>query len=110
RIEVTSEKKPPRFGKYEILQLLGRGGMAEVYKARIFEGPRTGDVVALKRLTPKLTTDAEAVDLFCGEADLSRMLKHPHVVEVLEAGLVDDVYYLAMEYVDGRDLGLILAR
>ena len=100
----------PVFGKYEILQLLGRGGMAEVYKARVAEGPRTDQLVALKRLTPKLTTDPEAVDLFCGEADVSAMLKHPHIVEVFEAGVVREVYYLAMEYVDGRDLALILAR
>ncbi|MGZ6143737.1 MAG: serine/threonine protein kinase [Myxococcales bacterium] len=101
---------PPRFGKYEILQLLGRGGMAEVYKARAVEGPRAGQLVALKRLTPRLTTDPEAVDLFCGEADVSAMLKHQHIVEVFEAGVVGEVYYLAMEYVDGRDLALILAR
>ena len=101
---------PPRFGKYEILQLLGRGGMAEVYKARAVEGPRAGQLVALKRLTPRLTTDSEAVDLFCGEADVSAMLKHPNIVEVFETGLVGEVYYLAMEYVDGRDLALILAR
>jgi serine/threonine protein kinase len=100
----------PRFGRYEILQLLGRGGMAEVYKARVTEGPRAEEIVALKRLTPKLTNDPEAVDLFCGEADVSVMLKHPHIVEVFEAGVVGDVYYLAMEYVDGRDLALILAR
>jgi eukaryotic-like serine/threonine-protein kinase len=100
----------PRFGRYEILQLLGRGGMAEVYKARVTEGPRAEEIVALKRLTPKLTNDPEAVDLFCGEADVSVMLRHPHIVEVFEAGVVGDVYYLAMEYVDGRDLQLILAR
>ena len=100
----------PRFGRYEILQLLGRGGMAEVYKARVAEGPRANTLVALKRLTPKLTTDPEAVDLFCGEADVSAMLKHPHIVQVFEAGVVGEVYYLAMEYVDGRDLALILAR
>jgi serine/threonine protein kinase len=99
-----------RFGKYEVLQLLGRGGMAEVYKARVVSGPRADQVVALKRLTPKLTTDPEAVDLFCGEADVSAMLKHRHIVEVFEAGVVGEVYYLAMEYVDGRDLALILAR
>jgi serine/threonine-protein kinase len=84
--------------------------MAEVYKARVIEGPRAGQLVAVKRLTPKLTTDPEAVDLFCGEADVSSMLKHPHIVEVFEAGVVGEVYYLTMEYVDGRDLALILAR
>src|SRR3954463_16433681 len=84
--------------------------MAEVYKARAVEGPRANQVVALKRLTPLLTTDAEAVDLFCGEADVSSMLKHGNIVEVFETGVVGEVYYLAMEFVDGRDLALILAR
>ncbi|MBS2021070.1 MAG: serine/threonine protein kinase [Deltaproteobacteria bacterium] len=84
--------------------------MAEVYKARIFEGARMGQTVALKRLTPKLTEDTEAVDLFTGEADISRLLKHPNIVEVLEAGCVGDLYYLVMEYVDGRDLAHVLAK
>ena len=86
-----------RFGKYEVLQLLGRGGMAEVYKARVLTGPRTDQVVALKRLTPKLTTDPEAVDLFCGEADVSGMLQPRPTVEVFEGGVGGEVYSLAME-------------
>src|SRR2546423_803754 len=84
--------------------------MAEVYKARVLEGPRANRVVAVKRLTPRLASDPEAVDLFCGEADVSAMLKHPNIVEVFEAGVVGELYYLAMEYVDGRDLALILGR
>lgn len=105
-----AEKTPPRFGKYEILQLLGRGGMAEVYKARIVEGPRAGQLVALKRLTPRLCEDSEAVDLFTGEADITRLLSHPNIAAVLEAGVVGELYYLAMEYVDGRDLAHVLAK
>ena len=98
------------FGRFEILHILGRGGMAEVYKARFTEGARAGEVVALKRLMPKLVADPEAVDLFTVEADISRMLHHPNIVQVLEAGAVDEIFYLAMEYVDGRDLGQVLAR
>jgi eukaryotic-like serine/threonine-protein kinase len=103
-------KQPIRFGRYQIQQLLGRGGMAEVYKATVIEGPRAGQTAAVKRLTPRLSSDPEAVDLFCGEADVSSMLKHPNIVEVFEAGVVEEVYYLAMEFVDGRDLALILGR
>jgi serine/threonine-protein kinase len=92
------------------MQLLGRGGMAEVYQAKVLEGALAGEVVALKRLAPRLSADPEAVDLFTGEADISRLLKHPNIVQVLEAGVVGELYYLAMEYVDGRDLGMVLAR
>jgi eukaryotic-like serine/threonine-protein kinase len=69
-----------------------------------------GQVIALKRLAPKLAADPEAIDLFTVEADVSRLLKHGNIVEVLEAGVVGEMYYLAMEYVDGRDLGMVLAR
>lgn len=103
---------PPaaRFGPFEVHHLLGRGGMAEVYKARFIEGPHQGKTVALKRLMPRLVADPEALDLFTSEADVSRLLKHPNIIQVLEAGAVEEVYYLAMEYIDGRDLGQILAR
>src|SRR3981189_2919962 len=93
--------------------------MAEVYKARVVEGPRADRVVALKRLTPRLASDPEAVDLFCGEADVSAMLKHTNIVEVFAdgrgvegcgGGVVGEFYCLAMEYVEGRDLPLILGR
>lgn len=103
-------ESPQRFGKYEIYELLGRGGMAEVYRARPLEGPMAGHTVALKRMLPQLTHDLEAVDLFTGEADVSRLLKHPHIVEVFEVGAVGEIYYIAMEFVDGRDLAQVCAR
>ncbi len=109
---MSDEPLPPqaRFGPFEVFQLLGRGGMAEVYRARFVDGPRSGQMVALKRLMPRLVADPEAIDLFTVEADVSRLLKHANIVQVLEAGVVDDVYYLAMEYVDGRDFGQVLSR
>lgn len=99
-----------RFGQYELEGLIGRGGMAEVYRAVQIEGPRAGRHVAIKRLLPKLERDPDYVRLFMGEAELSRRLKHPNIVEVLEAGTVAGEYFMAMEYVDGRDLGAILRR
>lgn len=78
--------------------------------AKALEGPRAGQMVALKRLLPDLAKNAQYVDLFCREADLSRILVHPNIVRVFEAGSVGETYYMAMEFIDGRDLGQILAR
>lgn len=99
-----------RFGNYEILGLLGRGGMAEVYRARVLSGPREGWTVALKRLVPALAQDPAAVEMFANEADLSKWLEHPNIVKVLEVGVIREVYYMVMELVDGRDIGQILRR
>ncbi len=103
--------KPPRlFGNYEILSVLGKGGMAEVYRARVLSGPREGWTVALKRLLPALTRDPASIELFAREADLSKKLDHPNIVKVLDAGVHDGIYFIVMELVDGRDLGQILRR
>lgn len=100
----------PRFGNYEILSLVGKGGMADVFKARAVAGPRMGQTVAIKRLLPSLAGDPRYVDLFLGEADLARLLVHPNIVETFDAGELAGTYYIAMEFIDGRDLGQILAR
>ena len=101
---------PAVLGNFDVRERVGRGGIAEVLRASFREGPRRGGVVALKRLLPKYAANAEYVDLFCSEADLSRMLRHPNVIEVLEAGSVGETYYMALEFIDGRDLGQVLAR
>ena len=98
------------FAHYELEALVGRGGMAEVFRALDLSGPRAGRKVAIKRLLPELGKQPHYVELFVGEADLSRMLHHPNIIEVYEAGTVGEQYYMAMEYIDGRDLGQILKR
>jgi serine/threonine protein kinase len=99
-----------RFGRYEILSLIGRGGMAEVYRARVLSGPDTGREVALKRLLPQHNEDQAYVDLFTGEADIGRCLDHPGIVRLYDSGVIDDTYYIAMEWVEGHDLASILYR
>ncbi len=105
---------PPRparvLGNYEILSLLGKGGMAEVFRARVLSGPREGWMVALKRLQPALTQDPASVALFIAEADLTKRLDHPNIVQLLDVDMVDGQYFIIMELVDGRDLGQILRR
>lgn len=99
-----------RFGNYEIVSLLGKGGMAEVYRAKVLSGPRQGWTVAIKRLAPDLAKDPRNVDLFASEADLSRLLDHPNIVKVYEVGVIGEIYFMVMEFIDGRDLAQVLKR
>ncbi len=101
---------PVQFGPYELRALVGKGGMAEVFRAHVTEGPREGRTVAIKRLLPQLASDGEYVELFTAEAELTRRLKHPNIVEVFDTGAIGGQYFIAMDYIDGRDLGLVLRR
>src|SRR5690606_8959262 len=92
-----------KLGNYELEELLGRGGMAEVFRARCTSGPREGQVFALKRLLPELQSDPEYVSMFAGEADVIRFLDHPNIVKVHEVGADGDTYFMVMELIDGRD-------
>jgi serine/threonine-protein kinase len=101
---------PTRIGPYEVLRLLGRGGMAEVFRVRSHFGKHAGREFALKRLWPSLEADAEAVRLFTAEATLSRHLHHKNIVEVVDVGQHGDTIYMVMEFIDGRDAGQIVKR
>jgi serine/threonine protein kinase len=90
--------------------LVGRGGMAEVYRARVLEGARAGQAVAVKLLLPGLSRDAAQVALFQREGELTRRLRHPAIVTVYETGVSAGAPYIVMEYVDGRNLRQILAQ
>jgi serine/threonine protein kinase len=99
-----------RFDAYLLEALVGKGGMAEVYRATIAGGPRAGQKVAVKRLLPSLARDPEYVALFQAEAAVTRRMHHPAVIEVIDAGVADGTPFLVMEYVDGRNLRQILAQ
>ncbi len=97
-------------GNYEILRLLGKGGMAEVFRVRATGGRYNGRELALKRLLPALRKDEEAVRLFTAEAELSRHLHHPNIVDVLDVGNDADSIYIVMDFIDGRDVAQIIKR
>ncbi|HVT07079.1 MAG TPA: serine/threonine-protein kinase [Polyangia bacterium] len=99
-----------RFGRYQLIDLLGEGGMAQVYTAVTFgaEGFRRAFVV--KRLRAELSRDPAVVAQFIDEANLGSSLVHSNVIPVFDFGKVGDEYYLAQEYIVGRDLGRITMR
>ncbi len=94
-------------GPYRLLEQLGSGGMGNVFLARHRE---SGDLVALKILPPALAREEGFVLRFQREAEALQKLKNPHVVRLLESGVVDEVYYIAMEYVSGETLAQFLKR
>jgi eukaryotic-like serine/threonine-protein kinase len=98
------------FAGYRLDALVGKGGMAEVYRAVALEGPRIGRQVAVKRLLPALARDPGYVALFEQEAEVTRRLRHPNIVEVLDAGVAGGTPFIVMDYVDGKNLRQILAQ
>ena len=96
--------QPETFGKYLLLSRLGSGGMAEVFLARTQSIGGFEKLLAIKRLLPFCTQDAETVDLLADEARITVRLTHPNIVQVFDFGRVGESYYIAMEYVDGCDL------
>lgn len=89
-------------GNYQVLEEIGRGGMGRIYMAK----HRTIDRrVAIKFLNTRLTADPLYADRFFREAEAAAKLNHPGIVALYDAGcLNNEVYYLIMEYVEGRDL------
>ncbi|MCX7805479.1 MAG: serine/threonine protein kinase, partial [Planctomycetota bacterium] len=93
-------KKVPVFGSYELLKKLGQGGMGAVFMAKHRD---TNRIVALKVLPAKLAADPEFLERFRREARAASALDHPNIVRCADVGIVRDVHYIAMEYVDGED-------
>jgi serine/threonine protein kinase len=88
-------------GRYEILNEIGRGGMATVYKAIQKNLQRT---VALKVIHQNLIHDKEFLERFHSEARLAASLNHPNIVAIYDEGIENGVHFIAMEYLDGEDL------
>src|SRR5215212_5573394 len=93
---------PVPFGKYYLLGLIARGGMAEVYRAR----PTSADknLFAVKVMRPQLAREARFIDMFNREGKLAMMLKNRCIVATTDIGQHEGRHYIAMEYVAGRDL------
>ena len=101
---------PLLYGKYQLIDLIARGGMAEVYKAKSHGVEGFEKLVVIKRILPELSRDAAFVDMFINEAKIAVTLNHANIVQVFDLGRSEDSYFIAMEYVHGLDLAEILAR
>ncbi len=98
------------FGKYEIQHRLAIGGMGEVFFATQKGVPGFERPVILKSLLPDLAQQEGFIDQFLDEARVAATLNHPNVVSIYEVGLWNGTYYIAMEYIRGRNLSQLLRK
>jgi hypothetical protein len=94
------------FGPYEVVSLLGKGGMGAVYLAR-----RSGEEpIALKVMLPRMVVDEEAQEIFIREIEVTRALRHPNIVGLLDFGKHEGRYYFALEYCPGGSAEILRLR
>lgn len=97
----TQVLRTTQFGVYQNLELIGRGGMADVYKS---VHPQLNQPVAIKILPAWLAEEAEFRQRFTREAQVVSHLTHPNIIRVFDSGEAEGKYYMVMEYLTGQDL------
>ncbi len=118
KLDPGSPVDPTPFGRYLLLGMIARGGMAEVYRAKEREdlvaglpplGPSDA-LYAVKCMRPTLARESRFIDMFVREGKLAMMLAHPNIVRTVEVDRVEQHHYIAMEYIAGKDLTQVLRR
>ena len=98
-----------RFGDYYLTAHMGRGGMADIYRARYVGAAGFQRTVVIKRILNAHNDDHESVRMFINEAKLAAELTHPNIAQIYELGEIDGEFFIAMEYVRGKDLREVLS-
>lgn len=101
---------PVRFGRYTLVARLAQGGMGELFLAQLGESRDFQKLCVIKRMLPQLAHDPEFVERFTNEARVLVKLSHGSIAQVLELGNHEDTPFLALEYVDGKDLRRVAQR
>jgi hypothetical protein len=117
RLSAAKALKPPeknlqglaKMGPYTLEKMLAIGGMAELFVATYERRDGFRKTVAVKRVLPQFADNPEFVAMFIREARLAALLGHPNVVQVMDFGKIENTYFIAMEYVRGKNLAEIMA-
>ena len=100
----SSLKLPAPFGKYLLTELIAVGGMAEVYRAKIFGASGFEKEMVVKRILPRYAQNPSFVQMLIDEAKIAVSLSHGNIVPIYELGELEGSYYIAMEFVEGRTI------
>lgn len=101
---------PARFGKYVLLKELELGGMAAVYLAKAHGAGGFEKLLAIKRIFPQLSRSEDFVEMFIAEARIASELNHPNISHIYDLGQEEGDYFIAMEYIHGKDAFRLLKR
>src|ERR1700687_1078568 len=99
-----------QFGKYLLLDRIAIGGMAEIFLARQTGLEGFEKTVVLKLVRPHLGDKKSFVKMFLNEAKLAAQLNHPNIVTIHDLGKIGESYFIAMEYLFGRDMRRVIPR
>jgi len=109
-LKISQElKNMQRIGPYLLKQKVARGGMAELHLADYVRRDGFRRKVAVKRILPHLAGNKDFIKMFTREARLAALLQHPNIVQIFDYGKIENAYFIAMEYIDGKNLGEILS-
>jgi serine/threonine protein kinase len=95
---------PEQFGKYQLLDKIAVGGMAELYRAKLTGVEGFEKLIAIKKILPHLSQEKDLVDAFIHEAKLAALLHHENIIQIYDFGCEQEAYFIAMEYLFGKDL------
>ena len=102
--------QPEVFGKYYLVDRIAVGGMAEIFKAKIFGPGGFEKLLVIKRILLHLSQNDDFVDMFMDEARISSTLNHSNIVHIFDFGKIKDNYFIAMEFLEGRDLKTLMKK
>ena len=108
--EKKAEENPNEVGDYVLLGMIARGGMAEIYKAKKKGVKGFEKVIAIKKILSGYGEDDKYIEMLVDEAKIAAELSHPNIVQIYDLGRKDNYYFIAMEYVLGKDLREIQTR
>tara|TARA_B100000029_G_C17597536_1_gene964697 strand:+ start:572 stop:3205 length:2634 start_codon:yes stop_codon:yes gene_type:complete len=107
---LAKQQFPQPFGKYILLEKIALGGMAEIFRAKTIGAEGFEREVAIKRILPHFTEDPAFTRMFIDEATIAAKLHHANIVQIFDFDKIDETYYIAMEFVEGKDLKKIRER
>ncbi|HVK77124.1 MAG TPA: serine/threonine-protein kinase, partial [Kofleriaceae bacterium] len=103
-------RRAQQLGRYHLLDRIAFGGMAEIYRAKTFDGHGHAHLVAVKRVLAHLAEDDDFIQMLVDEAKIASVLRHVNIARVYEFARAHGEYIIAMEHVDGKDTRTILER